>query len=77
MGRTEKIWCTADDERECEICGGLDGVTIDMDADFDFYTKLAVPANPTIKRVPPAHPSCRCAVMYEEIEPPIWMPEMK
>lgn len=68
MGRTEKTWCTADDERVCEICGGLEGVTIDIDADFDFYTKLAVPANPTIKRVPPAHPSCRCAVMYREVD---------
>lgn len=77
MGRTEKTWCTADDERVCEICGKLDGVTIGMDDDFDFSTKLAVPANPTIRRVPPAHPSCRCAMMYEEVEPPIWMPGEK
>ena len=41
-----------------------------MDEDFDFDTRLAGPANPTIRRVPPAHPSCRCAVIYKEISPP-------
>lgn len=58
----------------CHICGGLDGKQIAMDEDFDFTTKLATPANPTIRRVPPAHPSCRCTVMYEEISPPIYKP---
>lgn len=70
MGEVVKIWCTAEDERVCSICRGLDGQRVAMDDDFDFYTKLATPANPTIKRVPPAHPSCRCAVMYKEIAPP-------
>ena len=74
MGEVVKIWCTAEDERVCEICGGLDGKQIAMDEDFDFKTKLATPANPTIRRVPPAHPSCRCTVMYEEISPPIYKP---
>lgn len=71
MGETVKVWCTADDERVCEICGGLEGKEIAMDEDFDFYTKLEG-RNATIKRVPPAHPSCRCAVMYKEISPPIY-----
>ena len=70
MGDTVKVWCTADDERVCTICGGLEGKTIAMDEDFDFYTKLQG-RNDTIRRVPPAHPSCRCAVMYKEIAPPI------
>lgn len=74
MGETVKVWCTADDERVCSICGGLEGARIAMDEDFDFKTKLATPANPTIRRVPPAHPSCRCAVLYEEISPPIHKP---
>lgn len=69
MGEVVKIWCTADDERVCPICGGLDGKRIAMDEDFDFSTKLSTP---TIRRVPPAHPSCRCSVMYEEISPPIF-----
>lgn len=71
MGETVKVWCTADDERVCPICGGLEGKTVAMDEDFDFYTKLAV-RNETIRRVPPAHPSCRCAVMYKEVSPPIF-----
>ena len=70
MGETVKVWCTADDERVCSICGGLDGAEVAMDEDFDFKTKLEG-RNATIRRVPPAHPSCRCAVIYKEISPPI------
>lgn len=73
MGDVVKVWCTADDERVCTICGGLEGKEIDMDGDFDFKTKLEG-RNATIRRVPPAHPSCRCAVMYKEISPPIIKP---
>lgn len=73
MGETVKVWSTADDERVCHICGGLEGKTIAMDDDFDFKTKL-VGRNATIRRVPPAHPSCRCAVIYREISPPIIQP---
>lgn len=69
MGDTVKVWCTADDERVCSICGGLEGKEIAMDDDFDFKTKLEG-RNATIRRVPPAHPSCRCGVMYKEISPP-------
>ena len=69
MGETVKVWCTADDERVCTVCGGLEGKEVAMDDDFDFYTKLEG-RNATIKKVPPAHPSCRCAVMYREISPP-------
>lgn len=70
MGEVVKIWCTAEDERQCSACHALDGKTIAMDEDFDFKTKLSTLQNPTIKRVPPAHPGCRCTVMYEEIAPP-------
>lgn len=70
MGDTVKIWCTADDERVCHICGGLEGKRAAMDEDFSFRTRLQG-RNETIRRVPPAHPSCRCAVMYKEISPPI------
>lgn len=71
MGEVVKVWSTADDERVCKICGALEGKRIAMDEDFDFQTRLAA-TEPTIRRVPPAHPSCRCAVMYEEIAPPAW-----
>lgn len=69
MGHTMKVWCTADDERVCEICGGLDGTTIEMDQDFNFTTRLEY-TNPGIKQTPPAHPSCRCTALYVEQTPP-------
>lgn len=69
MGETVKIWCTADDERVCPICGALEGKRVAMDEDFpDINPRIS---GETIHRVPPAHPSCRCAVMYKEIAPPI------
>ena len=69
MGEVVKVWCTADDERMCSTCRGLDGKEIAMEEDFDFQTRITAPN--TICRVPPAHPSCRCTVMYEEISPAI------
>ena len=69
MGHTVKVWCTADDERVCPICGALEGKEIEMDADFDFRTKLER-NNPGIKMTPPAHPSCRCTILYKEVSPP-------
>ena len=71
MGEMVKVWCTADDERVCEICGGMEGKRIAMDEDFDYKTRLQA-ANPGIRRTPPAHPGCRCTVIYEEISPPIF-----
>jgi len=69
MGEVVKIWCTADDERTCEYCGSLEGKQVAMDEEFDFKTKLRTPG---IKLTPPAHPSCRCTVLYEEISPSIF-----
>lgn len=69
MGETVKVWCTADDERVCPTCGRLEGKIIAMDDDFNFQTKLQA-NNPGIRQTPPAHPSCRCAVMYKEIRKP-------
>lgn len=68
MGKVVKEWSCAEDERTCDVCGGLDGMQISIDDDFDFNTKLS---DIGIKRVPPAHPHCRCTVLYKEIEPPI------
>ena len=69
LGHMKKVWCTADDERVCPICGGLDGKSIEMDEHFPFKTKLKA-TNPDITLTPPAHPSCRCTTIYEEVEPP-------
>lgn len=81
LGECVKVWSTADDERVCKICGSLDGKQVAMDEDF--YYEFTDRDGNTIKRrinhkltdaetgkVPPAHPSCRCAVMYVEIDPP-------
>ena len=76
LGVMEKVWCTADDERVCPICGGLDGKSIGMDDHFDFKTKLKA-RHPDITLTPPAHPSCRCTVIYEEVEPPVFTPSEK
>lgn len=67
MGEVVKVWCTADDERMCECCGALEGKAIALDLDFDIQTRLSVANVPTVKKVPPAHPSCRCGVLYKEI----------
>ncbi|MFP3153117.1 phage head morphogenesis protein [Lachnospiraceae bacterium ZAX-1] len=60
IGECRKVWLTADDERTCEICGAIDGESVAMDAPFSIGVMLPV-----------AHPSCRCAVAYEEVTEPV------
>lgn len=62
MGRAEAEWCTADDERKCPYCGSLEGKTVDLDEGFDL---------PNGRRLPPAHPGCRCSYLIREVSPPI------
>ena len=78
LGEIVKVWCTAADERSkaCRICRGLERTRVAMDDDFDFETKLDPLDNPAIRKTPPAHPSCRCAVKYVEVGPPIRKPAM-
>lgn len=64
MGKVKKVWSTAGDERVCLICGALDGKEVDMDDDFDFKGSSLYDGQ---KKVPPAHPRCRCALLYEEV----------
>lgn len=75
MGDVVKVWCTADDERVCDACRPLDGMTIAMGEDFPNINPRI--SGPTIHKVPPAHPSCRCTVLYKEISPPISNPSME
>lgn len=66
MGKTIKRWCSADDDRVCKVCKALEGTDVEMDGLFDYKTKL-----PNTTRLnPPAHPHCRCTVLYIEKEPP-------
>lgn len=53
--------------RTCETCESLDGMRIELDADFPFRTKLTMPG---IQEGPPVHPSCRCSIQIVEISPP-------
>lgn len=71
MGKTVRVWSIADGSA-CEICSALDGVKIGMDEEFDFKGKELYAGS---KETPPAHTRCRCALAYEEIEPPIIQPE--
>ena len=71
MGRCKKIWITADTERTCSYCNSLNGKEIEMDEDFPIQTNLK---GSLIKRCPPAHPHCMCAINYIEVEPPVFQP---
>lgn len=57
VGDCAKVWLTAYDERVCPICSAMDDEKRNMDEAFS-----------NGKLLPPAHPSCRCAVAYEEID---------
>lgn len=65
MGRTAKVWCAAEDERMCPYCGGMDGKEIDMGEEFE-----GLGSSWSTRLHPPAHPGCRCGVLYVEKEPP-------
>ena len=56
IGDCVKVWLTAYDERVCPICSAMDDEKRNMDETFS-----------NGKMLPPGHPSCRCAVAYEEI----------
>ena len=68
MGKVVKIWSTADDERRCKICGGLEGAIVDMDEEFNIQNRPK--GYKFTKLHPPAHYMCRCTVLYKEIAPP-------
>ena len=53
--RIIKTWFTDNDDKVCEICGPLHGMTIDVDEPFyDIEDDLYQDGNP------PAHVNCRC-----------------
>lgn len=56
IGAVEKQWVTADDERVCRRCKGLDLKQAPMDAPFPGTEVLT----------PPLHPHCRCVLNYIE-----------
>lgn len=66
IGEVVKVWCTADDERVCSICGGLEGKEVAMDEQFD-----GASSSWSTKLTAPAHPGCRCAIIYQEKKRPV------
>ena len=52
---TAKEWLTALDERTCEICLPLDGVSVPLNKSFDTSVGAL--------DAPPAHPNCRCTTI--------------
>lgn len=50
-----KEWSTSEDERVCPICGPLNGVKVAFEGEFEKGGS-----------VPPAHPNCRCVLLYAE-----------
>jgi len=64
MGHSVKEWVTAGDERVCPVCKALDGTQIEMDGDWEMKTNWD-------KKAPPAHPHCRCVLVYRELSPPV------
>lgn len=65
MGAVKKVWCTANDHRVCPHCEALDGKTVGFDEGFGWSKYLFSDSD----ELPPAHPLCRCAIQYIEIEP--------
>lgn len=55
-GRVVKTWATADDERTCDICAGLDGEQQELNQPFSDGSMH-----------PPSHVLCRCGNMQEII----------
>lgn len=62
-GEVIKTWLTAGDERTCEFCQSLDGEVVGLEETYPGATKREQEI-----LTPPAHPMCRCTVIYEVIE---------
>ena len=66
IGEVVKVWCTAEDERVCTVCGALEGKKVGMDDEFDGASR-----GWSTRLTAPAHISCRCAILYEEVAAPM------
>lgn len=56
----EKEWVAASDERTCPICGYLHGERVKLDKKF-------VDKDGTMYDASPAHPNCRCRLIYVQV----------
>ena len=55
LGEVQRVWVAQLDRRTCPICEGLNDTTAPLTQPFSGGYAL-----------PPAHPRCRCVVIYEE-----------
>lgn len=62
QGEITKTWLTAQDERVCPHCGPLHEAIIDLEETYPAATRRI-----QTTFVPPAHPSCRCTVVYSVV----------
>ena len=65
MPRMVKVWSTADDGHVCSACEDLEGVEVGMDDEFKVTVGKRVHRE-VATLLPPLHPRCKCAIMYEE-----------
>ena len=65
MPRMVKVWSTAMNGHVCAACQALEGTQVDMDDEFEVTVGKRVQRT-LAARIPPMHPRCKCAVMYEE-----------
>lgn len=63
------VWQTANDERRCVFCGGLQGKTVGVEGSFDEKLSADLKERSKPFALPPAHPGCRCWVVGEVEEP--------
>ena len=65
LPKQRKVWSTAEDGHVCSDCEGLEGMQMDMDDDFRVQSgRRTITVNE-----PPLHPRCKCALLYEDVEP--------
>lgn len=68
IGHVRKVWVTAREflydngkNRVCQYCEAVEGVKKELDEYFNL-------GKCGLKKIPPAHPRCRCVVKYVEVE---------
>lgn len=70
----KKRWSTSGDDAVCDMCASLEGIEVDMDANFNIGGRLLFAGQ---HMLPPAHPRCACAVEYIEVSAPVDIPQMQ
>lgn len=62
-----KAWSTAANEKVCPACEALEGTVVGLDEEFSITVGKKVQHTIT-EKLPPIHPRCKCAIIYENAE---------